>query len=1296
MSCQQASRFIANNSKNNINNNNCKQNINNHSHHCAVKGNRLSRSVVQQEDPYVFTESVPTTPPILFNTQKTRTRLNDLTSTNAALSIGKLQQHKQQKLPLTETNGKITTNILKTQASLLSSSLLSISSSSSLSLTTTVTNSTNTKTFNTSGGVTQSLAITTAANNCNSKKLTNVCIVRPQLQQQQQHQHYINEEDLKSISPPPLYTPPTASLWQTPLLLESTTAPTTTTTTTTLITNASTPQITNVARQQASNPSPIMGCVSPTVVQTIGNTTSIMNPSLNTTAMAKVAPIVVHTPPLAPPPPPLPKQCLPPSKFHNHTLAQHLQKVECLKQSKKFDQTDKISACNENIKSDTTPSSPTKAASLKTLDSSAASQTLKHSEKEDLNEIPVNVIFRMAAVTQQQQQQQQNEKYDQNLSFVRPAAIEQQTEKGQEQVQKTLISTPPPPSLSVSSFSPPSSLQSKTTANVNRKLSIPASKTNTTHQLVKQQVHTSSTQQQHQQQNNAKTKITALNYDDSKPANAKTAILSLKNSGDETSTTTTSIAVTKTNLKSKTPSTHISNKISKFNFMPSCTSSSNLTLNLPYNSWQMGCSTTKGAVAIVKMSQHKIDLDTTHLATATGLPYCLQHYWLDTNSNDYRKSSKILVDGSINRSLAREERIALYKQQLRRQAMQLLSTRSLQKLPIQIARRRLLCVDRLLRKYQHNEQNVEEQPANVKRCCVNGCDGHTLEMATHCQQHIVYNSAQHVFLPCTAKFADNTQCRIPVFDIAHDLPLCIEHARKRDAYNRLLYEQRPRNISTNPTIRNDSMTAASTSSATSKITSTEGASGVVGVIMKNQQQQQQQQQKQLHKHVQQLPLHNRSNGNKRPALANQQQQTRKRKMTNGTNAAATAAGNTVGRPQKRVRKTLEKSATLTTTMTTKPTTIPLNTIGNTMTNQQQLPRLTSTSLKRKSSTTSLESIASNSQHSTISVTSQQPPLYSVNSSHVTTTATSITTTSTTSLPPPALAPLSSSGFGLVGHGLPQHLFSYGHDNIHQQPQLLHTLNLNDKHSLSSKTTTSTATASTPTELKDFISQFALASQKHSHNNNEQSIMSTLSTCDINLLNTNSNSNFTSSGMGSTTSLPTADDFLTQDMLSICENSSASSADTGLGGLSDPELMLGGPDDDIPLGDTHLLEEHDLETVLNSLPEDAFKELFTTVHQDESDEIERAIELADKHLKTLQQTIGSELGDYLDFADDMLMDNGGDLCNESTVTANSILDTTALFIGGGTMGGQITATATAAQSGVPSVMGTEIRGGLVQT
>ena len=95
-------------------------------------------------------------------------------------------------------------------------------------------------------------------------------------------------------------------------------------------------------------------------------------------------------------------------------------------------------------------------------------------------------------------------------------------------------------------------------------------------------------------------------------------------------------------------------------------------------------------------------MDITPLATAAGLPYCRQQYWL--NSYEYGKSSKdFAADKPIHRSIVREERIALYKQQLRRQAMQLLSTRSLQKLPLQVARRRLLCVDRLLRKYQQNQ-----------------------------------------------------------------------------------------------------------------------------------------------------------------------------------------------------------------------------------------------------------------------------------------------------------------------------------------------------------------------------------------------------------------------------------------------------------------------------------------------------------------------------------------------------------------------------------------------------------------
>lgn len=68
-----------------------------------------------------------------------------------------------------------------------------------------------------------------------------------------------------------------------------------------------------------------------------------------------------------------------------------------------------------------------------------------------------------------------------------------------------------------------------------------------------------------------------------------------------------------------------------------------------------------------------------------------------------------------------------------------------------------------------------------------------------------------------------------------------------------------------------------------------------------------------------------------------------------------------------------------------------------------------------------------------------------------------------------------------------------------------------------------------------------------------------------------------------------------------------------------------------------------------------------------------------------------MGDFLDFNDDMLMDNG-DLCNGSV--PNTILDTSALFIGGGT-DASVTATNTQNLVGGGSVIGTDIRG-LVQT
>ncbi|GBP96104.1 INO80 complex subunit D [Eumeta japonica] len=397
--------------------------------------------------------------------------------------------------------------------------------------------------------------------------------------------------------------------------------------------------------------------------------------------------------------------------------------VECLKKSVKSTEPDRV-VSNDTVNTITSPSklsSPsklTKATSLNATNSNSANAD-NHSESEDLSEIPVNVIYRMS---------------------VAPQTNENSSNKLQNETDATLQ----PPQI-IQNAPPSSSNTTQSKTNVNKKLSIPASK-----QLAKQQ----------QQQQIDTSSIPQQQYNATKTTN----ILALNS------------------------------------------------------------------------SQHRM-----------------------TNQAD--------------ESTFERDRITVYRHQLRRQAMQLLSIRSLQKLPLQVAKRRLLCVDRLLKKYQQTEQNGKELPANVKRCCVNGCDAYTLEMASHCQQHIVCNAAQHVFLPCTAKFADNTQCRVPVFDITHDLPLCTEHARKRDAYNRLLYEQRPRKISTNPLLMNELTpnNQASTNSNAELFPS--------GILIKTQNNQHKQ--KQQH-HQQHLFQQFAANSNKRPVSVNQQ--ARKRKMAIGLTA----------------------------------------------------------------------------------------------------------------------------------------------------------------------------------------------------------------------------------------------------------------------------------------------------------------------------------------------------------------------------------------------------------------------------
>ncbi|XP_023245513.1 INO80 complex subunit D isoform X2 [Copidosoma floridanum] len=77
-------------------------------------------------------------------------------------------------------------------------------------------------------------------------------------------------------------------------------------------------------------------------------------------------------------------------------------------------------------------------------------------------------------------------------------------------------------------------------------------------------------------------------------------------------------------------------------------------------------------------------------------------------------------------------------------------------------------------------------------CGAEGCQQTSLPCTRHCSRHIMLNSDQLLFEHCTAKFSDNTQCSVPVFDVAHELPLCPEHARKRDNYHRKSQESKPK------------------------------------------------------------------------------------------------------------------------------------------------------------------------------------------------------------------------------------------------------------------------------------------------------------------------------------------------------------------------------------------------------------------------------------------------------------------------------------------------------------------------
>lgn len=124
---------------------------------------------------------------------------------------------------------------------------------------------------------------------------------------------------------------------------------------------------------------------------------------------------------------------------------------------------------------------------------------------------------------------------------------------------------------------------------------------------------------------------------------------------------------------------------------------------------------------------------------------------------------------------SREERIDITRHECRRQLHQIMrgNVGHSNNIPNVFYNRKTSAEDRKI------HQRGYDRLVTSRVCEIENCFQPALPCTKHCTLHIMHNSEQVLFSYCTAKFADNTQCSVPVFDITHELPLCPEHARKR-------------------------------------------------------------------------------------------------------------------------------------------------------------------------------------------------------------------------------------------------------------------------------------------------------------------------------------------------------------------------------------------------------------------------------------------------------------------------------------------------------------------------------------
>ncbi|XP_037294174.1 uncharacterized protein LOC115445004 isoform X2 [Manduca sexta] len=79
-------------------------------------------------------------------------------------------------------------------------------------------------------------------------------------------------------------------------------------------------------------------------------------------------------------------------------------------------------------------------------------------------------------------------------------------------------------------------------------------------------------------------------------------------------------------------------------------------------------------------------------------------------------------------------------------------------------------------------------------CATERCTARALPCGRHCLAHVTLAGEQRLYAACAAVFAGGARCRQPLLPLHDHTPLCAEHAWKRDNYDKLSRDSRPKKV----------------------------------------------------------------------------------------------------------------------------------------------------------------------------------------------------------------------------------------------------------------------------------------------------------------------------------------------------------------------------------------------------------------------------------------------------------------------------------------------------------------------